>query len=317
MLRFRTVLCPVDFSELCEREVDLAIQICHRFGARLVFHHNLDLRPPNYMAVTWMYAGEHTGEPEQRERSAEECMQELFKKVPKGMAVEGKVSRGAMDVAVLRVAHEVGADLIVMGTHGASNAEHSSLTESLIVQAPCPVLTVREGGCDTPLFSGEQPPAGERWEVLVPVDFAPYSLAAADLAFALAEQLPIHLTLVHVEAPKAARAKDTGEAEAEAQRLLEEARYRIGKLVPDPLADRTDVHVDLGKPVDQILAEAHSNDSRMVVMGAHAKGFFKKMLGGAPSREMLHHSACPVLFVPQKAMARVQDLQESRQAAAG
>ena len=40
MLSIRTVLCSVDFSTATARQVDLAIEICQAFGARLILHHN-------------------------------------------------------------------------------------------------------------------------------------------------------------------------------------------------------------------------------------------------------------------------------------
>ena len=41
MITIRTILCPVDFSPAAARQVDLASQLCLKFNARLVLHHNL------------------------------------------------------------------------------------------------------------------------------------------------------------------------------------------------------------------------------------------------------------------------------------
>jgi nucleotide-binding universal stress UspA family protein len=48
--------------------------------------------------------------------------------------------------AIVRVAQERGADLIVMGTHGRTGLQHAllgSVAEKVVRLAPCPVLTVR------------------------------------------------------------------------------------------------------------------------------------------------------------------------------
>jgi nucleotide-binding universal stress UspA family protein len=48
--------------------------------------------------------------------------------------------------AIVRVAEERGADLIVMGTHGRTGLQHvllGSVAEKVVRLAPCPVLTVR------------------------------------------------------------------------------------------------------------------------------------------------------------------------------
>jgi nucleotide-binding universal stress UspA family protein len=48
---------------------------------------------------------------------------------------------------IVRACEEVGADLIVMGTHGrrgVSRALLGSVAESVVRIAPCPVLTIRK-----------------------------------------------------------------------------------------------------------------------------------------------------------------------------
>ena len=83
-MKIRNVLCPVDFSRLSEREMDLAVQICRRFEARLVIEHNLDPRPPNYLSVSWMWSEGHEGEQEDRAAGAEWKLKELLDRLPAG-----------------------------------------------------------------------------------------------------------------------------------------------------------------------------------------------------------------------------------------
>ena len=35
-----------DFSTLSQRELEVAVELCEIFGARLILHHNLNLAPP-------------------------------------------------------------------------------------------------------------------------------------------------------------------------------------------------------------------------------------------------------------------------------
>jgi nucleotide-binding universal stress UspA family protein len=49
--------------------------------------------------------------------------------------------------AIVRIAQEIGADLIVMGTHGRTGLQHvflGSVAEKVVRHSPCPVLTVRD-----------------------------------------------------------------------------------------------------------------------------------------------------------------------------
>lgn len=56
---------------------------------------------------------------------------------------------GVPDEEIVRLARQLKADLIVMGTHGRTGLAHmllGSVAERVIRLAPVPVLTVRRGG---------------------------------------------------------------------------------------------------------------------------------------------------------------------------
>jgi len=58
-----------------------------------------------------------------------------------------RVEPGEPHEVIVRVAHEMGCDLIVMGTHGRSGFERlmmGSVAERVLRKATCPVLTVRQ-----------------------------------------------------------------------------------------------------------------------------------------------------------------------------
>ena len=62
-------------------------------------------------------------------------------------AWEVEVATGPPADTIVRMAHERGADLIVMGTHGHTGLRHvllGSVAEQVVRLAPCPVLTVKE-----------------------------------------------------------------------------------------------------------------------------------------------------------------------------
>lgn len=56
---------------------------------------------------------------------------------------------GVPDEEIVRLARQLKADLIVMGTHGRTGLAHmllGSVAERVVRLAPVPVLTVRRGG---------------------------------------------------------------------------------------------------------------------------------------------------------------------------
>ena len=57
-----------------------------------------------------------------------------------------KIIEGIPQDAIVQEAHDWGADLIVLGTHGVGGFQHlvlGSVTEKVLRKASCPVLTVR------------------------------------------------------------------------------------------------------------------------------------------------------------------------------
>jgi nucleotide-binding universal stress UspA family protein len=69
-----------------------------------------------------------------------------------GLQVDAILRRGTPWIEVGRAAAEIGADLVVVGTHGRTGLKHlmlGSVAEKLVRTAPCPVLVVR-GPADGP-----------------------------------------------------------------------------------------------------------------------------------------------------------------------
>ena len=314
MLDIRTVLCPVDFSAVVNRELQLATQICHRFGAKLVVQHDLENLPPTYLATHWMYSETHLHQEEDKERAAERMLQDVFAKLPPSVKPEGRMTRGPLDLSILYLAKELPADLIVMATHGKSTLEHVSATERVVAQTPCPVLTIKDSGTET--LVPDLSPEATNQEVLIPLDFTMHSPRMLEYAFALMDALPITLNLVHVEG--AIMWNDIRSATSESlsehrRHRLEVAQAHLKSLVPVNLAHRVNLHVRLGSTVEEICNYASSIHASLIIMGVHPKGLIDKLLTGATSYGVLHRARCPVLFVPEKAAVHLT-AQESAQA---
>ncbi len=62
------------------------------------------------------------------------------------MAVETRIVTGTAVEQIVRLAKELPADLIIIGTHGRTGISHvflGSVAEKVVRRALCPVLTVR------------------------------------------------------------------------------------------------------------------------------------------------------------------------------
>jgi len=286
MSKIRTLLCPVDFSPLCRHEIALAGALARAFGAKLVLHHNLDAASPG-LTMGWMWNQVHAGE-QPPEVSAEEGLKRLLAELPPDVEGEARLSNGPVAQSVLFLQQQLPADLMVIGTHGASSEEHTSVTERLIGQSLCPVLVVHEADCAAAAERLAEALAGKVLQVLVPTDGLPAARRATAFAFALARFFPLELHLMQV--------LETGQVD-EAESDI--ARSRLQSSVPEELKDRVYCEVVNGDPEPAILAAISRREVAWVVMGTHARGFFRRYFTRDVAQAMLHRATCPVWFVPE------------------
>jgi nucleotide-binding universal stress UspA family protein len=135
----RVILHPTDFSKASNAAVDVAHSLARDLGARLIVLHVIPLLID--------LEGRPTTEINLRDyqRSLDVLRQRLEGPDLKE-PVETRLDRGTDVEEILRVAGEVGCDLIVMGTHGHTGLARilmGNVAESVLSQAECPVLVVK------------------------------------------------------------------------------------------------------------------------------------------------------------------------------
>ena len=298
MLQIRTVLCPVDFSALNARELDLAVEICRSFGARLILHHNVGNAPPN-ISASWMWHQEHRNGYTSEELASAQ-LGEMLAALPREVRPEARLSTSLAAPAILHVEDQVQADLVVLATHGASTDDHTSISEQIVERSRCPVLVLH--GLSEPalhLAAGD----AKVLDVLVPTDFSPAAERAVSYAFELARVLPLRLHLLHVVPLRKSVWIETGVSmggtQVHADRPIEEARQRLAALVPADMETRVSLHVEIGEPSEKIAELSARQGVSCIVIGTHARSFLRRIFTGDTSREVLHRAPCPVWFVPE------------------
>ena len=292
-MEIRTIHCPVDFSPISRRNLRMAVEMSRRIGSKIVLHHNLDVRPPGFMSVAWMWSEDHEAEAEEKAEAVPAQLEELFAEIPDGIEYEGRITKGPLDETVLFVARGLPADLIIMGTHGKASGDHDSLTERIVIQAPCSVLAIGEGYSPEAVFDAPDKLPVDEMRFLVPVDLTVKAEAVLRMAFGAAAGMPHSVDLLHVVRP--------GQDATQEEREVQAAKERLGNLVPESVAGRVRVHARVGDPVQTILGVAEELEPLCIVMGAHGKGMLKRFLFGTTTLSILHGAPCPVWFVPDSA----------------
>lgn len=282
MIALQTVLCPVDFSPVTPRQVDLAAELCRAFGSRLVVHHNKHSLGTG-ASVAWMWNADHQA---YSQPVIEAKLRDCISRVPDGVRAEPLMTEGPVTRAVLTAGELVKADLIVLTAHGTLADDHASVTQQVLEDGGRAVLVLHEPTVEprTPRFASR---SAEPQIVVAPTDLEPTSPAALELAFDLARQLAIDLHLLHVRSP---RGRDTGSAE--------DAAAQLRALVPNDLANRVTLHVERGDIGRSIAAVAERLSAVCIVMGEHSRTPRRHWFSRDTPRVVLHQAHCPVWYVP-------------------
>jgi|SRR5579884_2395558 universal stress protein A len=141
MLAMEKILYPTDFSADARPAFEVACALASEGHGRLVVLH-VERSP---LATLGGTAGVP---PLPSEYDRQRWWEQLQRIQPsrRGIAVEHRLEYGDPAAAILKAAQEIGADLIVMGTHGRTGLHRllmGSVAERVVRKAPCPVLTVR------------------------------------------------------------------------------------------------------------------------------------------------------------------------------
>jgi nucleotide-binding universal stress UspA family protein len=137
------------------------------------------------------------------------------------------------------------------------------------------------------------------------VDDSRGARGAVVAAAALGERIGAPLVAVHV-APDPLPFPYGDSVSRERQRHA--ARRRGDEFLPRVMAEtgldgRATPRVELGTPVDKLVAVASAEEADMLVVGSRGRGFLRAALLGSVSRELVSLAPCPVLVVPPGAGA--------------
>src|SRR6185312_5312417 len=198
--------------------------------------------------------------------------------------VSARVEVGQPAPEIVAAVASLGADLVVIGTHGTRGFEHlmlGSVAERVLRTCPVPVLTVPPSAHATSKLPLKH--------LLCPVDFSSSSKAALETGLSIAQEGNAEVTILHVsdvptDEPLTTRPIATPEYYAEYEA---EARSRLKALVGDGVGDwcRPTTTIRRGKPYREILAAASESHADLIVIGVHGRNPLDLMLFGSTTNQ--------------------------------
>jgi nucleotide-binding universal stress UspA family protein len=295
-----TLLVTTDLSAPSRHTVQRAAMLAQQIGAKLELVHVLDKNKLNELLRLLGEKGKLWQERIQSQ--AHESLSRLADDIskPLGISVEHHLVEGEVLESVTAQVDVLKASLVIVGAHGTGFMRQQLLgatAERLQRMNQCPVLTVK------------QPPRTTYRNVLVPMDFSPWSLSALSLALEIAPKA--EFTLLHAyEAPFESKMRIAGEKEEEIKcyqdKVHQEADVCLRQIAIDVGIATEDWHpvVIHGDTVDRILEQEVEQGADLIVLGKHGLGvgvgMAEEFILGSNTRQILIRAQCDVLVVPYR-----------------
>ena len=297
LIRIANVLCPVDLSEPSRHALDHAVAVTRWCEAKLIVLHvssalplpipvdDVVSSPPGLIAPI---------EPDQVlgnvRRFCDPSLSTL--KSPAEILVE----EGHAEHEIVALAEQVGADLVVMGTHARKAIQRlllGSVTERVLRTTDIPVLTV-------PPAVRAEPVMYER--ILCPIEFHESEPRALEHVLLLAR--PFLKGMTPSTKRPGARLILLHVVEGVFEQLPEffpvrerDALKRLNEAVPADFRDwcRPEARVTRGRADQEILRVAGEVCANLIVMAVHGKGAINQRLYRSTTSRVIREANCPVL----------------------
>ena len=307
-LTVRRILVPIDFSPESLKALRYAKRLVERFKAKLHMVHvvtpPLVLFPRPRQVLPPNFTEEMVGNAIDR-----------FEEVVRDFSLPLRhrhytVRIGAVPHEINEVARITRTDFIAIATRGYSGLKRAflgSTTESVVRNAPCPVLVVREKDGSTQPRARKGPLQFRK--ILVPLDFSEPSRLGLEYALSFAQEFHATVVLFHsvfVTAYVLASRYTANQMPTliESQRdyaraEMEELRETISRK-----GGQVEMKIAVGSPVEQIGKYVKKAGVDLIITSTHGRSGLRRMFIGSTAERIVRYATCPVLVVPNRAAGK-------------
>lgn len=293
-------LLATDGSREAGQAARMAVELSRSLGSEL---HTVYVEPlPSPYAFPESTIVDPDFRREMRERAQREASAKLEEEAGRIRELGGEVAgshaaAGRPDAEIVRVAEEVRADLVILGSRGLGPIRRvalGSVSDSVVRHAHGSVLVVRGDG-------ERGAPGGP---IVLAVDGSEEAKLAARAAAEISAAGDSEVHLIYV-LPTAERLYGVHRYSDEVKEsLLEHARTEAREFL-DAQAERVgseggtvaQTYLGTGRPDEEIIELAEEIDAGMVVIGSRGLGGIRRALLGSVSQSVARHAHCPVLVV--------------------
>lgn len=292
----KTILVGTDFSPLSDVAVETGLAMARRTGAKRV--HLVHVLSPSDVHAEDPYAVAYS-EPDiaiVKQRRLEIAEAKLGAVEAKDLEITREVREGTPAKELCASAHDVGADLVVVSSHGYGAVRRvllGSVASALIRTSDLPVLVV---GADRRHLDFEMVVAG--------ADLSPISGEVIGLAYRFTRPGGRLQIVSACEVPLVVAGEEllphlpTTEERAA---VVEKRTARIRELLPPQEEGGPTVSIEALPKAPAALAILESAEivrADLIVIGTSGHNAWHRMILGSTATRVLSEAACPVLVVP-------------------
>lgn len=270
MPTFSDILVPVDFSDQSDEVLRFGLIMAEPDGATLHLMHDIELPSDTITGATIIKErmDDAYAESERKIKYLEQIPEAT------GATIRSAVLRSTDPKrSILTYADENDVDLIVLGTHGQTNAVEKmigSTAERVLRRSPAPSIVVAPGSSRDRLDS-----------ILVPVDFSEHSAHAVDHAAGLARAHRARLILLHAESDDPAE-----DIEAQLRRLYAESG--------DDVVEAS--FIAASEDVDEAVSNtAREHRADLILMVTHGRTGLRRAVTPNVAESVIRRAPCPVM----------------------
>ena len=218
-----------------------------------------------------------------------------------GFSTTVEIAPGPPMFEVNRLAKERGADLIVIGSHGASCAQEvllGGVALAILHQATVPVLVVslKINDVQSPTQCEASCKDFTR-KVLYATDFSD----TAERAFRYVEEIVAsgakNVTLLHIQD----KVKIGKHLESRLEEFNQIDKERLERMKTGLIKlGATDVRIEIpyGSPIQEIIKYASRENVSLIIMGSQGRGYIKEVFLGSVSHAVAKNSGVSLLLIP-------------------
>lgn len=280
MDQYKSILCPIDFSEFSELALRYAVALAEQNHSRLIVLHSI----PVSVILSGLPPFPVVNEPIWKNDMEKLLHKAVAPYLCRELKLETKIESGDAAAQILMTARDEDVDLIIMGTHGTGGYEAlfmGSVTNKILHKANIPVLAVCKptrsvltGDPNEPLLIGK---------ILCAIDPYHVNLSVLRSALSLARFNNSTLYILTVEESKKAKTivKDLMELLQPANEKLCQVEFVQSK----------------GDAVQEILKAIEYLEIDLAIMGHHNKGIRPFEALGSVTLRVIPRSNCAVLVL--------------------